>query len=186
MNLATLLLPLGLVLPPPPIPAVPVIEAPRSVIESLSAPQPAREPTRRTADDSPRWPLDPRPEVVAGFSPPAVAWHSGHRGVDLLGTPGQPVRSALGGTVTFAGSIAGRGVVVVSHGQLRTTYEPVQPGVGVGEQVNPGAVLGELQAGRSHCPPRACLHWGLLEGETYLDPLSLLGAGPVRLLPQAD
>ena len=36
----------------------------------------------------------------------------------------------------------------------------------------------------SHCFPRACLHWGWIEGATtYLDPLRLVGAGPVRLLP---
>ena len=34
-----------------------------------------------------------------------------------------------------------------------------------------------------HCLPRACLHWGWLRGETYLDPLRLVGGGPVRLLP---
>jgi hypothetical protein len=29
----------------------------------------------------------------------------------------------------------------------------------------------------------ACLHWGLRSGALYLDPLILLGLGPVRLLP---
>ena len=71
------------------------------------------------------WPLRPRPEVVAGFDPPLDPWGSGHRGVDLLGSVGQPVRAALPGRVTFAGVLAGRGVVVVSHGDTRTTYEPV-------------------------------------------------------------
>jgi hypothetical protein len=28
-----------------------------------------------------------------------------------------------------------------------------------------------------------CLHWGLLRGATYLNPLTLVGAGPIRLLP---
>lgn len=28
-----------------------------------------------------------------------------------------------------------------------------------------------------------CLHWGWLRDEVYLDPLDLVGAGPVRLLP---
>lgn len=40
-----------------------------------------------------------------------------------------------------------------------------------------------LQLPLSHCFPRACLHWGWLRGETYLDPLELVGAGPVRLVP---
>lgn len=131
------------------------------------------------------WPLDPQPEVVAGFDPPSTPWGSGHRGVDLLGRPGQSVRAALPGTVTFAGTLAGRGVVVVDHGSTRTTYEPVDPVVAVGQVLAGGDVLGSLQVGLSHCFPRTCLHWGLLRGEEYLDPLSLLDLGPVRLLPLA-
>ena len=46
-------------------------------------------------------------------------------------------------------------------------------------------VIGTLQRASSHCFPRACLHWGLLRGETYLNPLTLVGAGPIRLLPLA-
>lgn len=129
------------------------------------------------------WPLRPEPEVVARFDPPATPYGPGHRGVDLLGHPGQAVHAALAGTVTFAGSLAGRGVVVVSHGDTRTTYEPVAARVSVGAPVAQGALIGSLQAVRSHCAPRACLHWGWLRGETYLDPLRLVGAGPVRLLP---
>jgi murein DD-endopeptidase MepM/ murein hydrolase activator NlpD len=129
------------------------------------------------------WPLDPLPTVVRRFDPPESPWGSGHRGVDLLGRPGQEVRTALAGTVSFAGTLAGRGVVVVSHGATRTTYEPVAASVRVGDAVPPGGVIGTLQTGLSHCFPRSCLHWGLLEGATYLDPLSLLGFAPVRLLP---
>ena len=130
------------------------------------------------------WPLSPRPQVVHGFDPPVTRWGAGHRGVDLLGHAGQRVRSALAGTVTFATTLAGRGVVVVDHGGVRTTYEPVSASVSVGDVVGRGAVIGTLQRTSSHCFPRACLHWGLIEGaEHYLDPLTLVGAGPVRLLP---
>lgn len=129
------------------------------------------------------WPLRPEPDVVAEFAPPPVAWAAGHRGVDLLGRPGQQVRAARAGTVTFTGRIAGRGVVVVAHGGTRTTYEPVAASVRRGEPVARGAALGRLELLGSHCLPRACLHWGLVHGETYLDPLTLVGRGPVRLLP---
>ena len=91
--------------------------------------------------------------------------------------------AALPGTVTFAGPLAGRGVVVVDHGATRTTYEPVAATVAVGTPVAAGAQVGTLELAGSHCFPRACLHWGWIEGETYLDPLRLVGAGPVRLLP---
>ncbi len=129
------------------------------------------------------WPLRPEPEVVAHFDPPATPYGPGHRGVDLLGRAGQRVHAALAGTVTYAGPLAGRGVVVVSHGDSRTTYEPVAAAVSVGDAVEQGSGIGTLQAFGSHCVPQVCLHWGWLRGETYLDPLLLVGAGPVRLLP---
>ena len=129
------------------------------------------------------WPLRPEPEVVAGFDPPSSPYGPGHRGVDLLGSAGQVVRAALPGTVSFAAPIAGRGVVVVDHGDTRTTYEPVAATVGAGDRVAAGDVIGRLGVVGSHCFPRACLHWGWIRGETYLDPLRLVGAGPVRLLP---
>ena len=132
------------------------------------------------------WPLRPAPPaVVAGFDPPDSAWGAGHRGVDLLGRAGQRVVAALPGTVAFAGVLAGRGVVVVDHGETRTTYEPVTASVSVGDPVAAGAALGSLELTGSHCWPRACLHWGWLRGDTYLDPLRLVGGGPVRLLPLA-
>ena len=130
------------------------------------------------------WPLQPEPEVVRAFDPPDSPYGAGHRGVDLLGAVGQPVLAALPGAVTFAGSLAGRGVVVVDHGATRTTYEPVAATVArrhTGRGRAPRSARLELAG--SHCFPRACLHWGWIEGETYLDPLRLVGAGPVRLLP---
>jgi murein DD-endopeptidase MepM/ murein hydrolase activator NlpD len=130
------------------------------------------------------WPLDPRPEVVSGFDPPETRWGSGHRGVDLAGRVGQPVHAALTGRVSFAGTLAGRGVVVVDHGATRTTYEPVAASVSVGDPVDAGTILGRLELFGSHCFPRSCLHWGLIEGrEHYLDPLTLVGVQAVRLLP---
>lgn len=120
--------------------------------------------------------------VVRSFDPPDQPWLSGHRGVDLLGSVGSEVVAAMAGRVTFAGMLAGRNVVVVSHGSLRTTYLPLRPMVRVGDEVGTGAVIGRLQAGHA-CPGGSCLHWGLKRGDTYLDPLSLLDAAPVRLLP---
>jgi murein DD-endopeptidase MepM/ murein hydrolase activator NlpD len=129
------------------------------------------------------WPLQPRPQVVRAFDPPTDPWGAGHRGVDLAGRVGAPVQAALAGVVRFAARLAGRGVVVVDHGSTRTTYEPVAAMVRVGDAVARGQPLGTLELGGSHCAPAACLHWGWLRGDTYLDPLLLVGGGPVRLLP---
>jgi hypothetical protein len=136
------------------------------------------------ADDSSwTWPLDPRPDVVESFDPPDDPYGSGHRGVDLAGRIGQSVVAVAAGEVSFVGLIAGRGVVVVDHGAERSTYEPVVGTVRVGDAVSAGQPIGRLELVGSHCWPSACLHLGRIAGETYHDPLELLGGGPVRLLP---
>lgn len=129
------------------------------------------------------WPLSPRPAVVRRFEPPQGPWAAGHRGVDLAGAVGQAVLAPVAGTVRFAGAIAGRGVVVLTHGSSRTTYEPVVAAVRVGQVVARGEPLGRLSAAGSHCAPAVCLHWGLLRDEEYVDPLTLTRDQGVRLLP---
>ena len=129
------------------------------------------------------WPLQPTPQVVQAFDPPHSTWGSGHRGVDLAGTIGQVVHTSLPGRVTFAARLAGRGVVVVDHGSTRTTYEPVVASVRVGDVLARGQPIGTLGLAGSHCFPRACLHWGWRRGDTYLDPLLLVGGGRIVLLP---
>ncbi|NUO61279.1 MAG: M23 family metallopeptidase [Hamadaea sp.] len=130
------------------------------------------------------WPLAGTPAVTRRFEPPPQPWLPGHRGVDLAGSPGAVVRAAGDGRVIFAGMIAGRGVVSVAHADgVRTTYEPVTPTTTAGLAVRRGGSLGRLDPGHPGCPRPACLHWGARRGETYLDPLSLLGLGRVRLKP---
>lgn len=131
------------------------------------------------------WPLAPVPSIARPFDRPEQQWSAGHRGADLVGRPGQPVRAALAGTVSYVGRIAGRGIVTVDHGRVRTTYQPVAAVVSRGEQVSEGQMIGRLLLAGSHCSPVACLHWGLIRGDTYLDPLTLVGAvpRPVRLYP---
>jgi len=141
------------------------------------------EPALADRGAAPQWvlPMAESAAVVRGFDPPLQRWSAGHRGVDLAAPAGTTVRAARAGVVTYAGLLAGRGVVAVSHGELRTTYEPVAATVSVGEQVDTGEPIGTLAAAGGHCL-LVCLHWGLLRGKTYLDPLQLLGGG-VRLLP---
>jgi murein DD-endopeptidase MepM/ murein hydrolase activator NlpD len=130
-----------------------------------------------------------RPAVLRGFDPPAAPWAAGHRGVDLRAGPGAAVRAAAPGVIAFAGAVAGVPVVVLAlPGGLRTTYEPVRAELPVGTEVAAGRRVGVLGGPRlPHCR-ESCLHWGLLRGEVYLDPLSLLPPalrrfGPSRLLP---
>jgi murein DD-endopeptidase MepM/ murein hydrolase activator NlpD len=96
------------------------------------------------------------------------------------------------GRVSFAGRVAGKGVVSVEltatgDPPLRTTYEPVRVTVRKGDEVTSGQVIGSVEATGSHCL-QPCLHWGLRRADAYLNPLGLLPpwllrAGPSRLLP---
>ncbi|KOG34844.1 peptidase M23 [Streptomyces resistomycificus] len=138
------------------------------------------------------WPVGSRPAVLRGWEPPATTYGRGHRGVDLAAAPGTPVRAVTAGRVSFAGRVAGKGVVSVElpgtgDPPLRTTYEPVRAAVEKGAEVAAGEVVGTVEPTGSHCAS-PCVHWGLRRGETYLDPLSLLPPwllrrGPSRLLP---
>jgi murein DD-endopeptidase MepM/ murein hydrolase activator NlpD len=129
------------------------------------------------------WPLEPVPEVERRFDPPDQPWLPGHRGVDLASHVGQSVLAPTDGTVTWNGVIAGRSVVVVRHRDgLRSTFEPVT-GAPTGTSVRRGEPVGVVTAVSGHCAPKTCLHWGVLRGATYLDPLSFVGRPPIVLLP---
>lgn len=172
--------------------------APPSQATPATAGDAARSPSRKApAPPEPAptggrmWPVGAEPRVLRGWEPPASDYGPGHRGVDLAAPPGAPVRAAGAGRVSFAGEVAGRGVVSIElsgtgEPPLRTTYVPVRAQVSRGDRVAVGAVVGRLQPG-AHCPS-SCLHWGLLRGDRYLDPLTLLPPhllrrGPSRLLP---
>jgi murein DD-endopeptidase MepM/ murein hydrolase activator NlpD len=164
----------------------PVAVPPPGAVRPEPAPRANSPVVRIDPAGSGAWPVGSSttpPAVVHGFAPPPTPYAAGHRGVDLAALAGTPVKAALAGQVLFAGTIAGKGVVVIGHGDTRTTYEPVTPLVRVGDLVGRGAPIGVLRPG-GHCLPGTCLHWGWLRGETYLDPLELVGAtGPVRLKP---
>lgn len=160
---------------------------------------PLRVPTAVAApgSDDRSWPVAGpegalRPSVLRAWRPPPAPWAAGHRGVDLAARAGQAVRAAAAGRVSFAGPVAGRGVLTIELSgtgdpPLRTSYEPVRATVSRGARVTAGQVVGAMEAGPFHCPA-GCLHWGLRRGDRYLDPLSLLPpsmlrGGPSRLLP---
>ncbi|WP_372463955.1 peptidoglycan DD-metalloendopeptidase family protein [Streptomyces pinistramenti] len=155
-----------------------------------------RSPLQHPLPTDRSWPVDGQhglhPTVLRGWEPPPSPWAAGHRGVDLAAPAGATVRAAAAGRVTFAGNVAGRGVLTIELSDsgrppLHTTYEPVRATVRKGDEVTAGHPVAVLQPGPFHCH-EPCLHWGLLRGKTYLDPLSLfppsiLHSGPSRLLP---
>lgn len=165
--------------------------------EQPTAPPPAGSDGGRSEDPAVpavgrTWPVGVRPVVLRAWEPPPGPYAPGHRGVDLAAPPGTPVRAVASGRVSFAGRVAGKGVVAVELAgtgdpPLRTTYEPVRASARKGEEVRAGEVIGTVEPTGSHCTA-PCLHWGLRDADAYLNPLALLPpwllrTGPPRLLP---
>lgn len=118
--------------------------------------------------------------VLRSFAEPEEAYGPGHRGVDLVAGPGDPVRTAAAGEVTFAGTVAGRRWVTVRHRDgIRTSYGALdQVSVRAGRTVARGATIGTARGshGDDLLRPEPGLHWSARRGSTYLDPLTLLDA----------
>jgi murein DD-endopeptidase MepM/ murein hydrolase activator NlpD len=116
--------------------------------------------------------------IVDPFRDPSCPWCPGNRGLTYATAPDTAVRAAAAGTVTFSGVVAGTRYVVVDHGDgRRATYGGLAgSAVRVGDHVAAGTIVGRSGAE---------LHFGLREGEVYIDPAPLL-ARPVeraRLVP---
>ncbi len=105
--------------------------------------------------------------VLDPFRPPGCPYCSGNRGIEYSTRPGAPVVAAAGGTVTFAGSVAGARYVVVEHvGGYRTTYGRLSTTlVRAGVTVRSGQLVGTAGS---------VTFFGLRLGETYLDPAPYL------------
>lgn len=130
------------------------------------------------------WPLLGPQVLISPFDGPAQRWLPGHRGVDLAGFDGAPVRAVEDGVVSFSGVINGVGVVSVIHdGGLLSTYQPVMNRSAKGQAVRGGEMIGTLAANGSHCWPLDCLHLGARRGKDYLDPMMFLRPWVVSLLP---
>lgn len=122
--------------------------------------------------------------VVRPYEQPPHEYAAGHRGVDIALTDGE--RTALiapvDGTVSFAGSVAGKAVVSVTSGMWTVSFEPAVTALHVGDRVMRGHQFATARGGSDHCAD-TCVHWGVRENGTYTDPMPLLTARRIRLLP---
>lgn len=117
------------------------------------------------------WPTGHPVAVARPFDPPERDWMPGHRGVDLDVEAATLVRAPADGRVVVAGRIVDRGVVAIDHGSLRSTFEPLEPLVRVGDAVCEGDPIGVVTDG--HSP--GSVHWGVKRGRAdYVDPLRML------------
>lgn len=117
-----------------------------------------------------------RPPVEAPitdpFRAPATPYGPGNRGIEYATRPGTDATSIGVGVVTFAGPVAGRGVVSVVHPDgLRSSLTGLALVlVDVGQVVDASSVLGTTTS---------VLHLGVRRGSEYIDPATLFGSAPV-------
>lgn len=116
--------------------------------------------------------------VIDEFRPPPHRYGPGNRGLEYRTRPGQIIRAAAVGTVSFAGNVGGRLVVSIRHPDgLRTTYS----GLASVSVARSQPVAAEAPIGTAS----TTLHFGVRAGDAYLDPAALLG-GRRRVFLVAD
>lgn len=115
--------------------------------------------------------------VVDPFRPPAHIGAPGNRGLEYGNGPLVIVYSAAEGVVSFAGEVAGPGIVSVKHPDgVKTTYTGLaEMWVHSGQAVRLSEPLG--LAGRD-------IHFGAILGDHYLDPQVLLDASAGDIRPR--
>lgn len=115
--------------------------------------------------------------IVERFRRPVERWGPGNRGVDYRVAPGTQVAASAPGEVVFAGPVGGDLHVVVLHADgLRTSYSFLASIVVRRGQLvaagDPVGTAGEL------------VHFGVRDGDRYLDPLAVMeGRRTIQLLP---
>ncbi len=124
------------------------------------------------AEGGAHWPITGA--IIRIYAPPATPYGAGHRGIDVAARVGDSVASPIEGTVTFAGSVAGRGVITVSSGPIQVTIEPVSPVVRKGAAVSRGRTIATVSA-TGH-GVETCAHVGVRIDDVYVDPFSVLGS----------
>lgn len=127
------------------------------------------EPSARTLS----WPV--AGAVLRGFQAPASPYGSGHRGIDIAAPVGTSIHAAAGGTVSFAGHVAGALYVTIDHGSgLATTYSWLSAlRVHKADKVSRGAVIALSGAGHA-ITPTPNLHFAVKVDGSYVDPLGYL------------
>ena len=127
------------------------------------------------------WPAPPPIHVTSPFRAPATRYASGHRGIDLAVLPGAVLVAPGHGLVSFAGQVAGRGVVAIDHGDgVISAIEPVEALVVTGAEVAEGDPIGVASVG-GHCDAR-CVHFGVRVDGEYVSPFLFLGGLPRAVL----
>lgn len=124
------------------------------------------------------WPLQDQGHISSGFGPrisPFTGRRQMHTGLDVAAPRGTPIRAVADGVVTFSGTMAGYGrVVVITHGfGLKTFYgHNERNNVRKGQRVKRGQVIGAV--GNSGYSTGSHLHYEVLVKDQPVDPLKYI------------
>jgi murein DD-endopeptidase MepM/ murein hydrolase activator NlpD len=124
------------------------------------------------------WPLQDRGHISSQFgarTSPFTGRRQMHTGLDVAAPRGTPILAVADGVVTFSGSMAGYGqVVVITHGfGLKTFYgHNERNNVRKGQRVKRGQVIGTV--GSSGYSTGSHLHYEVLVKDQPVDPLKYI------------
>ncbi|MCC5950363.1 MAG: M23 family metallopeptidase, partial [Nitriliruptoraceae bacterium] len=141
------------------------------------APAPSSEPSApapSTGGSGLAWPMCG--PVTSEYGP---RWGRVHRGLDLGGPVGTPIRAAGGGTVVFAGRQGGYGnLLLIDHGGgLVTAYAHLSSfAVGTGSSVSRGQTVGAVGMTGNTTGPH--LHFETRSGGRAVNPRQYLSGSP--------
>jgi murein DD-endopeptidase MepM/ murein hydrolase activator NlpD len=129
------------------------------------------------------WPVTGERSIERNYDAPDTAYAPGHRGIDLTAAEGTEVLAPTDAVVSFAGAIAGRGILSLRTADLLISFEAMTTQLVEGDLVRAGQVMGAVSTG-THC---SCLHVGVRKAGAYLSPLSYFSAiSPAVLQPWDD
>ena len=129
------------------------------------------------------YPLKNNHSIINEYTPPSERWLAGHRGVDIEASSStEAVYASCSGRVVYAGKLVDRYVISLEHtGNIRTTYEPVEPVVHIGDHVEKGQLIGYING--NHCGDISCIHWGAKTARyDYINPMSLINGKHIHLI----
>ena len=124
------------------------------------------------------------PSCTAGYGWPVKGYSGSSPEIDIRAEPGTRLYAPSDGIISFAGIVAGKNVVSITHSKGRiSTFEPAQTGLAVKTHVKKGQEIGWVEGGSDHCRD-ICVQWGIKTGEkSYLDPEILVSRKTVVLKP---
>lgn len=110
-----------------------------------------------------------------------------HLGVDFAGEEGQAVKAVARGTIiAVTDDPLWGGTIEIDHGVgVITRYCGVKTIVRVGDKVDTGEVIGDLQTVPCECEQSAHLHMEMIVDGTPIDPVAAIGLG-VRYADTTD